>query len=31
MYKVRNITHSLKATGADAGYTTKIVAIADIL
>jgi hypothetical protein len=31
MYKVRGITHSLKANGNDAGYTTKIVAIADIL
>ena len=31
MYKVRAITHSLKANGSDAGYTTKIVAIADIL
>jgi hypothetical protein len=31
MYKVRAITHSLKANGNDAGYTTKIVAIADIL
>ena len=31
MYKVRAITHSLKAGGSDAGYTTKIVAIADIL
>jgi hypothetical protein len=31
MYKVRAITHSLKANGNDAGYTTKIVAVADIL
>lgn len=31
MYKVRGITHSLKANGNDAGYTTKIVAVADIL
>jgi hypothetical protein len=31
MYKVRAITHSLKANGSDAGYTTKIVAVADIL
>lgn len=31
MYKVRAITHSLKASGNDAGYTTKIVAVADIL
>jgi len=31
MYKVRAITHSLKATGADAGFITKIVAIADII
>jgi hypothetical protein len=31
MYKVRSITHSLKANGNDAGYTTKIVAVADIL
>ncbi len=31
MYKVRAITHSLKATGSDAGFITKIVAIADIL
>ena len=31
MYKVRAITHTLKATGADAGFITKIVAVADIL
>lgn len=31
MYKVRAITHTLKATGSDAGFITKIVAIADIL
>jgi hypothetical protein len=31
MYKVRSITHSLKANGSDAGYTTKILAVADIL
>jgi hypothetical protein len=31
MYKIRNITHSLKASGSDAGFTTKIVAVADIL
>jgi hypothetical protein len=31
MYKIRAITHSLKAGGNDAGYTTKIIAIGDIL
>ena len=31
MYKIRAITHSLKASGNDAGYTTKIIAIGDIL